>query len=132
MSIAQIFCRLRLAVIPGSIALLVACGGDSTAPEPVTPTPQLISNDDSSSLASPRELVVGSDTTRLTTITQCFCDALYRSTLLFYHFIDQKVVMTIEFDNTVSTFPATTDVHLFNESASDEDIRQWINNQHSD
>lgn len=113
-------------------ALLVACGSDSTTRTGNDDSSSLISNDDTAALSSPRELVAGTDSTELKTIIQCFCDALYRSTLLIYHFVDQKSVMMIEFDNAIASFPSTADVYLFDEAASHESIRQWINNQHSD
>ena len=110
----------------------VACGGDSTAPDALPETGGSLVNDDQDNIGQPRELVVTEDGTRKKSVFQCFCESLYRSTLLIYHFTDQNAVVTITFDNKASTFPSTGTIHLFDQSASAESIARWINNQHSD
>ena len=38
----------------------------------------------------------------------------------------------IEFDNTTTAFDTSAVLHLFDVSASEQDVSRWINNQHSD
>jgi len=91
-----------------------------------------VSNDAAGGESALRELVYSSQTTERESIVQCFCDSLYRSTLLMYHFVDQQAVLTMEFDNTASDFPAAAEVHLFEQTVPVEHIERWINNQYSD
>ncbi len=127
---------------PRSIALAAlvgvcsACGGDSSGTgEPVTNVADLnnqplLGNDPLS--GESRELIVSESTTDTKSFVQCFCDALYRSTLQIYHFEAQNSVLMIEFDNTSSAFETSAVLHLFDAVATREDIARWINNQHSD
>ena len=55
-----------------------------------------------------------------------------RNTLIFYTFKDQQAVMVLLIDNKDETFPVTGKVHLFDESTTEEGLKKWINNQHSD
>jgi len=92
-----------------------------------------ISSDTSSNslTGDERELVV-TEKTKVTTVTQCFCATLHRSTLLFYHFEEDNAVLLIEFDNQTRDFDRTVSLHLFENSATSDSIAKWINNQHSD
>jgi hypothetical protein len=56
----------------------------------------------------------------------------FRNTLLFYTFKDQKAILVLSIDNKDETFPVTGKVYLFDESANEEALAKWINNQHSD
>ena len=56
----------------------------------------------------------------------------YRSTLVFYSFTEQKAVLVVEINNQDESFPVTGTVHLFEATTSAEELRKWINNQHSD
>ena len=56
----------------------------------------------------------------------------FRSTLIFYTFKDQQAVMVVLIDNKDETFPVTAKVHLFDEGTTEEGLKKWINNQHSD
>ena len=129
----------RLSVLTALVVLCSACGGGGTgdspamgAAQPDNP-PLLVDDPVSSPLpGGSRELVVSESTTISKSIVQCFCDALYRSTLQIYHFPAQNAVLMIEFDNTTSAFDASAVLHLFESSASEQDVSRWINNQHSD
>lgn len=113
-----------------------ACGGEdsntTSATAPAADAGSFIIDDDALPAGGSRELIVSEQSTSKTSVVQCFCDSLYRNTLLFYHFPDYNAVLVVEFDNSLSSFPASGIVHLFSMSAGREEIAQWINNQHSD
>lgn len=54
------------------------------------------------------------------------------STLLFYTFAEQKVVMRLQIGHADGSFTATGNVFIFDPSTSEENLANWINNQHSD
>jgi hypothetical protein len=56
----------------------------------------------------------------------------FRSTLLFYTFKEQKTVLKLQFGNRDKTFPVTGTVYVFADSVTEEGIKKWLNNQHSD
>ncbi|MGY8771546.1 MAG: hypothetical protein ACKVH8_24285 [Pirellulales bacterium] len=56
----------------------------------------------------------------------------YRSTLLFYTFKEQKTVLKIEIDNQDKKFPITATVYIFEERVTEDGLKKWLNNQHSD
>lgn len=56
----------------------------------------------------------------------------YRSTLLFYTFVEQRTVLKFELDNKDKSFPISGTVMLFDEEVTKEGLDKWINNQHSD
>ena len=56
----------------------------------------------------------------------------FRSTLIFYTFAEQRVVMTVLIGNADTSFPVSTKVHLFDPATPAEGLAKWINNQHSD
>jgi hypothetical protein len=56
----------------------------------------------------------------------------FRSTLLFYTFKNQKAVMKILINNKDNTFPVTATVFLFDKQVTEEGLKKWLNNQHSD
>jgi hypothetical protein len=56
----------------------------------------------------------------------------FRNTLLFYTFKDQQAVLVLSIGNKDDTFPVTGKIHLFDEAATGESLKKWINNQHSD
>ena len=56
----------------------------------------------------------------------------FRDTLLFYTFPNQQAVLRLHISNKDKTFPVTGIVYLFPVNTSEEGIKKWINNQHSD
>lgn len=56
----------------------------------------------------------------------------FRSTLLFYTFKDQKAVMKILINNKDNTFPVTATVFIFDKQVTEDGLKKWLNNQHSD
>ena len=56
----------------------------------------------------------------------------FRSTLLFYTFNDEKAILTLAIGNTDETFPVKGKIHLFDDATTEEGLKKWINNQHSD
>jgi hypothetical protein len=56
----------------------------------------------------------------------------YRSTLLFYTFKEQKTVLKLQIGNRDKTFPMTATVYIFADSVSEDGLKKWLNNQHSD
>lgn len=56
----------------------------------------------------------------------------FRNTLLFYTFKDQRAVLVLSIDNKDEKFPVTGRIHLFDEATTDDDLKKWLNNQHSD
>jgi hypothetical protein len=57
---------------------------------------------------------------------------LYTETKQFFIFGNEKVVLTIYFDNTAHPFPIDASFHIFNKNEKIEKIDGWVNNQHSD
>jgi hypothetical protein len=56
----------------------------------------------------------------------------YRDTLLFYTFTDQKAVLKLRIDNKDMSFPMAGTIYVFAESVGEDDLKKWLNNQHSD
>jgi hypothetical protein len=56
----------------------------------------------------------------------------FRNTLLFYTFKDQQAVLTLSIGNTDETFPVKGKLHLFDPATTEEGLKKWVNNQHSD
>lgn len=56
----------------------------------------------------------------------------FRNTLLFYTFKDQQAVLTLSIGNTDETFPVKGKIHLFDAATTEEGLKKWVNNQHSD
>ena len=56
----------------------------------------------------------------------------YRDTLIFYLFKKQRAILAMSINNKDETFPVTGKVHLFDETVTEEGLKKWINNQHSD
>jgi hypothetical protein len=56
----------------------------------------------------------------------------FRNTLLFYTFKDQQSILVLSIDNKDETFAVTGKIHLFDKATTEEDLKKWINNQHSD
>jgi hypothetical protein len=56
----------------------------------------------------------------------------FRNTLLFYTFKDHQAILTLSIGNTDETFPVKGKVHLFDDATTEEGLKKWINNQHSD
>jgi len=56
----------------------------------------------------------------------------FRNTLLFYTFKDQQAILTLSIGNTDETFPVKGKIHLFGAATTEEGLKKWVNNQHSD
>lgn len=56
----------------------------------------------------------------------------FRDTLLFYTFPDQQAVLRLHISSKDKTFPVTGILYLFPAKTTDEGIKKWLNNQHSD
>jgi hypothetical protein len=56
----------------------------------------------------------------------------YRDTLVFYLFKKQRAILAMSINNKDETFPVTGQVHLFDKGTTEESLKKWINNQHSD
>ncbi len=56
----------------------------------------------------------------------------YRDTLRFYIFEQYRAVLCVRIDNKDTKFPVSAKLYTFAEGVNAEDIRKWINNQHSD
>jgi hypothetical protein len=56
----------------------------------------------------------------------------YRDTLLFYTFKDQNAVLKLQIDNKDKSFPMAGELYMFADSVKEDDIKKWLNNQHSD
>ena len=56
----------------------------------------------------------------------------YRDTLLFYTFNEQKTVLKLQIDNRDKKFPMTATVYIFDDSVTEDGLKKWLNNQHSD
>jgi len=57
---------------------------------------------------------------------------LFAETKQFIIFGEEKVVLTIYFDNSTHPFPIEAAFHVFAEDEDPDRIDGWINNQHSD
>jgi len=56
----------------------------------------------------------------------------YRDTLAFYSFFSKRRILVVNLGNRDESFPIRARVHQFAESVTEEGMRMWINNQHSD
>jgi hypothetical protein len=56
----------------------------------------------------------------------------YRDTLVFYSFKEQRAIMVLRINNKDDSFPVTGKAHLFDKTTTEEGLKKWINNQHSD
>lgn len=56
----------------------------------------------------------------------------FRDTLLFYTFKEQKAVLKLQIDNKDKSFSMKGMIFLFDKSVSEDGIKKWVNNQHSD
>ncbi len=56
----------------------------------------------------------------------------YRDTLIFYTFADQHAVLKVVIDNKDKAFPVSGTIYAFADDVSEEDLKKWLNNQHSD
>ena len=56
----------------------------------------------------------------------------FRNTLLFYTFKNQQAILILSIDNKDETFPVKGKIHLFDDATTEEGLKKWINNQHSD
>jgi hypothetical protein len=55
-----------------------------------------------------------------------------RDTLLFYTFSGQQAVLRLHISNKDRALPVTGIVYLFPVNTTDQGLKKWINNQHSD
>lgn len=55
-----------------------------------------------------------------------------RNTLIFYTFNDQQAILQLAIGNEDESFPVSGRVLLFSKETSEEGLKKWINNQHSD
>jgi hypothetical protein len=56
----------------------------------------------------------------------------FRNTLIFYTFQDQKAVLKIVIDNKSTKFPVAATLYTFAENVTEDGLKKWLNNQHSD
>jgi len=56
----------------------------------------------------------------------------YRDTLVFYTFKDQNAVLALQIDNKDESFPIAGTIYVFADSVKEDDLKKWLNNQHSD
>ena len=56
----------------------------------------------------------------------------YRNTLIFYTFKDQKAVLKVLIDNKGKKFPVAATVYAFADNVTEDGLKKWLNNQHSD
>lgn len=56
----------------------------------------------------------------------------YRDTLLFYTFTGQNAVLKLQIDNKDKSFPMAGTIYIFADSVKEDDLKKWLNNQHSD
>jgi len=56
----------------------------------------------------------------------------YRDTLVFYTFKKQKAVLRVLIDNKSKKFPVAAQLYVFEDSVSEDGLKKWLNNQHSD
>ena len=55
-----------------------------------------------------------------------------RNTLIFYPFKEHQAILRLTIDNKDESFPVTGKVYLFDEKTTEQGLKKWINNQHSD
>ena len=55
-----------------------------------------------------------------------------RNTLIFYTFPDQKAVLRVTIDNKSKKFPVSATLYAFADEVTEEGLKKWLNNQHSD
>lgn len=56
----------------------------------------------------------------------------FRDTLLFYSFKDQGAILVVSIANKDETFPVSGKIYLFDKATTEEGLKKWVNNQHSD
>jgi hypothetical protein len=56
----------------------------------------------------------------------------YRDTLLFFTFKEQQTVLKLQIDNRDKKFPMAATVYIFDDRVSEDGLKKWLNNQHSD
>lgn len=56
----------------------------------------------------------------------------YRDTLIFFTFKDQKSILKLNIGNKDKTFPMKGTVYFFPANTTEEGLKKWLNNQHSD
>jgi len=56
----------------------------------------------------------------------------FRNTLLFYTFKDQQAILALSIGNADQTFPVKGKIHLLDAATTEEGLKKWVNNQHSD
>ena len=56
----------------------------------------------------------------------------FRNTLIFYTFKNQRAILRLSIDNKDESFPVTGKILLFDKATTEEGLKKWINNQHSD
>ena len=56
----------------------------------------------------------------------------YRDTLLFYTFNEQKTVLKLQIGNKDKSFPITATFYIFEDGVTEDGLKKWLNNQHSD
>jgi|GEM_PF-746629 len=56
----------------------------------------------------------------------------YRNTLIFYTFKDQQAVLRVLIDNKSKKFPVSALVYEFAADVTEDGLKKWHNNQHSD
>ena len=56
----------------------------------------------------------------------------YRDTLLFYTFADQNAVLKLQIGNNDKSFLMSGTIYIFADSVKEDDLKKWLNNQHSD
>ena len=120
--------KLRQTLGVLSLVVLSACDSDGD----MDMQAGMIQADDDAAVVQPRALEISDPSLNISTVTQCFCLTLYRDTLIFHHFRDQRAVLVINFDNQSLPSDGTAEVVLFDPAESPKLVDQWINNQHSD
>ena len=56
----------------------------------------------------------------------------FRNTLVMYEFKDQKTILQVNIDNKDDSFPLKGKLYIFDPSVTEDGMKKWINNQHSD
>lgn len=56
----------------------------------------------------------------------------YRDTLLFYTFPEQNAVLKLQIGNNDKSFTMAGTIYIFADSVKEDDLKKWLNNQHSD
>ncbi|MCA9174959.1 MAG: hypothetical protein KDB14_10805 [Planctomycetales bacterium] len=56
----------------------------------------------------------------------------YRNTLIFYTFNQQKAVLRVLIDNKDTKFPVSAVLYVFADDVTEDGLKKWLNNQHSD